>query len=142
MKKSIVVLGEFMDRMQIILKAYEVADEIKQSDTFKKLIELKVYMDQNYKTEIDAYQKANNLFSEIQELGGQYHPDFKTAVIALSTAKKILFEKKEVKLYFEKEKEIQKMLDDLSRDLAAKVSIHVKAPNELGFLKESSCHAG
>lgn len=131
-----------MDRMQIILKAYEVADEIKQSAAFRQLIELKAYMDQHYKAETAAYQKANSRFSEIQELGGQYHPDFKTAAIELSVVKKVLFEKKEVKLYLEKEKEIQKILDDLSRDLAAKVSSHVKAPNELGFLKESSCHAG
>ena len=131
-----------MDRMEIILKAYEVSDEIKQSDAFKALIALKTYMDDHLQQEVDAYQKAHQLFSDIQATGGQYHPDFKKTVVALSIAKKALYEKPEVKQYLEQEKAIQKILDDLARDLANKISSHVKAPNELGFLKESSCHAG
>ncbi|MDY0346333.1 MAG: YlbF family regulator [Acholeplasma sp.] len=131
-----------MDRMEIILKAYDVADEIKASEAFKSLIALKTYMDDHFKKEVDAYQKAHSRFSDIQATGGQYHPDFKEAVLALSIAKRALYEKKEVKQYIEQEKAIQKILDDLARDLANKISSHVKAPNELGFLKESSCHAG
>ena len=47
-----------MDRMEIILKAYEVADEIKASEAFKSLIALKTYMDDHLKKEVDAYQKS------------------------------------------------------------------------------------
>jgi len=128
--------------MEILLKAYEVADEIKSSALFIELCELKKYIDQTYQTESTAYKKANDAFSEIQSLGGQYHPNFKKAVATLSIAKKELFEKQEVKRYLELERTLQSELDELSRTLANLVSDHVKAPNELGFLKESSCHAG
>lgn len=131
-----------MDRMQVILKAYEVADEIKQSADFQALIELKNQIDMNFKNEIIDYHKANHYFNDIMSTGGQYHPNFKEAVMKLSAAKKALFDHDIVKQYFLKEKAIQKILDDLSRDLANKVSSHIGTPNELGILKESSCHAG
>ncbi len=132
----------YLNRTEILLKAYEVADEIKRSPDFTELLRLKKHIEENFKEESKAYQIANSKFGEIQVLGGQYHPDFKKTVLELASAKKTLFEKEEVKKYLSLEQKIQADLDDLSRVLASIVSSHVKAPNELGFLKESSCHAG
>lgn len=130
-----------MDRMTILFKAYEVADEIKSSDSFKKLKSLKELIDQKYKDEIIAFKNASLKYNEIMETGGTYHPDFKETVKVFSLNKRVLFEKKEAKAYLELESLIQKELDDISRSLGELVSTHIKTPNEFGFTKESSCHA-
>lgn len=141
-KKRIVFMGDVMDRMAIILKAYEVADEIKSNDAFKDLLFYGNYMQTHLKNEIDAYQKAMAKFTEVQALGGTYHPDFKETIAVLGVAKRALYEHEAVKKYLAAEKVIQTTLDTLSRDLGQTISSHVKVPNELGLFKENSCHVG
>ena len=142
-KKRIVLMGDVMDRMAILVKAYEVADEIKSTEAFKDLIHYGEIMQTQLKNEVDAYQKATSKFLEVQSLGGQYHPDYKETIVALSKAKKALYETEAVRKYLAAEKVIQQTLDDLSRDLGQTISSHVKVPNELGLFKENnSCHVG
>lgn len=141
-KKRIVLMGDVMDRMAIILKAYEVADEIKSSDAFKDLVYYGNYMETHLKSELEAYKKAMAKFNEIQSQGGSYHPDFKNMVIELGNAKRALYGHEAIKKYLAAEKVIQQTLDDLSRDLGQAISSHVKVPNELGLFKENSCHVG
>jgi cell fate (sporulation/competence/biofilm development) regulator YlbF (YheA/YmcA/DUF963 family) len=141
-KKRIVFMGDVMDRMAIIFKAYEVADEIKSSQAFKDLVYYGQYMQTQLKNEVEAYQKAMVKFNEVQSLGGSYHPDFKQTILTLGVAKRALYEQEAVKKYLAAEKIIQQTLDDLSRDLGQTISSHVKVPNELGLFKENSCHVG
>lgn len=130
-----------MDRMAIIFKAYEVAEEIKSSETYQNLIKLKIEIDSKYKEEIMAFKKASDAYNTIMETGGTYHPDFKETVKRFALDKRVLFEKEEVKKYIELESLIQKELDEISRTLGEMVSSHIKTPNEFGFTKEGSCHA-
>lgn len=142
-KKRIVLMGDVMDRMAILLKAYEVADEIKSTDAFKDLVYYGTYMQNELKQETEAYVKAMTKFQEVQSLGGTYHPDFKQTIAELGVAKRALYETEAVKKYLAAEHAIQGILDDLSRDLGQIVSSHVKVPNEIGLFKEkSSCHVG
>ena len=142
-KKRIVLMGDVMDRMAILLKAYEVAEEIKSTEAFKDLQYYGAYMQTHLKNEVEAYQKAMTKFTEVQSLGGTYHPDFKQTVATLSVTKKALYETEAVKKYLAAEKIIQQTLDDLSRTLGQTISSHVKVPNELGLFKENnSCHVG
>ncbi len=135
-------MGDVMDRMAIIFKAYEVADEIKSTQAFKDLVYYGQYMQTQLKNEVEAYQKAMAKFNEVQSQGGSYHPDFKQIILALGIAKRALYENEAVKKYLAAEKIIQQTLDDLSRDLGQTISSHVKVPNELGLFKENSCHVG
>lgn len=136
-------MGDVMDRMAIILKAYEVADEIKSTQAYKDLVYYGHFMETHLKQEAEAYQKAMAKFQEVQSLGGSYHPDFKQTIAALGVAKRALYETEAVKKYLAAEREIQGLLDEISRDLGQAISSHVKVPNELGLFKENnSCHVG
>lgn len=140
-RKYINIRVNLMDRMALILKAYEVADEIKSSESFLKLLELKKLIDEKYATEIKSFKEASATYNDVMSSGGSYHPDFKETVKHFALMKKTLFEKEEVKSYTKIEREIQNELDEIARTLAAKVSSHINTPNEFGFTKEGSCHA-
>lgn len=125
----------------IIMQAYQVLDELRQNDKYRSLLTLDQQIGQLYPMEIEAFQKAKTVYEDIMNTGGSYHPDYKEAIKTLSFAKTTLYEKKEVKQYFELERDVQDEINLFLNELAQSVSTHVKAPNKLGIVqKGGSCH--
>ena len=126
---------------EIIIQAYNVLDELRKNEMYQSLKELDKQIGLLYPKEIDAFQKAKVAYDEILATGGSYHPDYKATVKSLSETKTMLYEKPEVKKYFQLEKEVQEEINQFLNDLAHSVSPHVKAPNKLGIVqKGGSCH--
>ncbi len=125
----------------IIIQAYHVLDELRHDEKYQTLKVLDQQIGSLYPNEIEAFQKAKVIYEEILNTGGSYHPDYKEAIKTLSLAKTTLYEKPEVKRYFELEREVQEDINVFLNDLALSVSSHVKAPNKLGIVqKGGSCH--
>jgi len=126
----------------IIMQAYEVLDEIKKDTRYQEIKHMDTYIIKHFNQEIEHFQKAKTHYDSIVKEGGHYHPDFKEAVKAYSEAKKTLYEKEEVKRYFELEKLIQDDINEFIQKLAQSVSPHIKTPNKLGIVSKGggSCH--
>ncbi|RJX24344.1 MAG: hypothetical protein C4537_06975 [Acholeplasma sp.] len=123
------------------MQAYNVLDELRKDNKYQTLLTLDQHIGTLYPREIAAFQKAKVTYEEILNTGGSYHPDYKDAIKVLSQTKTLLYEKPEVKRYFELEREVQDELNDFLNELAHSVSTHVKAPNKLGIVqKGGSCH--
>jgi cell fate (sporulation/competence/biofilm development) regulator YlbF (YheA/YmcA/DUF963 family) len=123
------------------MQAYNVLDELRKDEKYLTLLTLDQRIGTLYPQEISAFQKAKVTYEEILNTGGAYHPDYKDAIKLLSQTKTILYEKPEVKRYFDLEREVQDELNDFLNELAHSVSTHVKAPNKLGIVqKGGSCH--
>jgi len=129
---------------EIIMQAYEVLDELKKDKRILEIKQIDQYIIHHYSQEIEHFQKTKIEYDHIMKEGGHYHPDFKKVVKTYSEAKKVLYEKEEVKRYFELEKMIQDEMNEFIQQLAQSVSPHIKTPNKLGIVSKGggSCHVG
>ncbi|CCV63824.1 hypothetical protein BN85402470 [Alteracholeplasma palmae J233] len=128
---------------EYLMKAYDISDEIKNSDNYKKLIEALKIIEVKYQPLVDDFNLAKEKYYTVLSEGGKYHPDYLETVKKLGFAKKALYEKQEVTDYFKLEQEIQKTLNEFTIQITEIVSNYIKKPNELGLLKEKGggCHA-
>lgn len=117
--------------------AYELADEIKQSSSFLKLKEMKKIIgnDKYLTTLINDFNKIKIKYEEVSKYS-KFHPDYETVKKQLVESKKELFLNETIKEYKQLEKQIQQVLDKVSRDIAQSVSFKIKHPNEIGFIKK------
>lgn len=122
---------------ELIMKTYDVIDEIKSSKTYKRMQIL--YNDINSNEMIiefvKEFNKAKIKFEETSKYG-KYHPDLKDAQKNLLVAKEKLYTNDIVKEYKACEKEIQSILNSISKDIAQAVSYKIKHPNDLGLVNK------
>lgn len=119
--------------MEIMLKGYDVLDELVTSPNFIKLKQVNDLINEKYHLLMNKFNQAKDRFEDIRGTGGFYHPDYKDASRELSELKNELYNKEEVILYFELEKEIQKEINLFLIDLANSISPHIAKPNEMGL---------
>lgn len=127
----------------IVMKAYDVADEIIADPNFKEIVRLNKLIDQLYPKEIEAFEQAKIKYDDVMNTGGKYHPDFKDVTILLSETKSALYNKPEVVKYRELESNFEKDLNNFIFDMSQKISDNIPSPNAFGIVKKGgSCHVG
>lgn len=119
---------------EIINKAYDLADELKESKTYQEMKRLDNLIKDKYKIELKQYQDAFLKFDEVFNTGGTYHPDFKEVSNIYRKRKEVLFNKEEVKQYFKYEKEMNKLLNEISNEITNSLSNYKE-------FKGGICHA-
>ncbi|QWB95857.1 hypothetical protein KHQ89_08085 [Mycoplasmatota bacterium] len=128
---------------EIIMKAYEVADEFTANAKFKEIARLNKLIDQLYPNEIKAFDEAKIKYNDVMQYGGSYHPDFKEVTKLLSVTKMNLYQQKEVDTYLKLEREFEKEINDYLFELSSLISDHIPSPNAFGIVKKGgSCHVG
>lgn len=128
---------------EYIIQAYKIADEMKHSLKYRQYKQLEKIIEEKYATLIQTFNTWKEKYYTILDEGGKYHPDYLETVKKLSEAKKVLYEKSEVRHYFELEQELQTELNLFIKQITEIISNNIKKPNELGLLKEKGggCHA-
>ncbi len=128
---------------EIIMQAYETADEIVNDPRFKRIVTLNKLIDQLYPNEINAFEEAKIKYDNVMSTGGKYHPDFKKVTKLLSETKAALYNQKEVLEYRQLEREFEQDLNTFIFDMTSKISEHIPSPNAFGLIKKGgSCHVG
>lgn len=126
---------------EIIIKAYDVLDEMINDPLFKKIKKLNRNLDNLYENEINAFNNAKIKYDQVLSEGGTYHPDYKETIKKLSQTKQILYKMPEVAKYLEAEIEFETRLNQFLNDISKTISDHVPAPNKFGMIKKGgSCH--
>lgn len=129
---------------KLLESVYEFVDEIKSSDSYKRLLILKQTMeeDQELHLLLTAFQKVKVNYDEVSKYG-KYHPDLKRVRKELSDVKQQVFTHPVIVEYKVLEKEIQSILNNASKEIADAVSGKIKHPNELGLIPkhEGNGHA-
>lgn len=120
---------------KLINLAYDVADEIKELPPYKRLLELKEIMDNNHEISslITAFNKQKVKYEEVSKYG-KYHPDLKKVQLELAVIKAEVYTHDVVKEYKEQERQLQKILNQVSMEIATSVSNKIKHPNEEGLI--------
>lgn len=125
----------------IIMKAYDVLDEILKDPSLPEIKKLNQSIDQLYKNEIKAFNDAKIKYQTVLNEGGTYHPDYKQSIKTLSETKKALYEIKDVKRYLELELTFESSLNEFLNNVSKTISDHVPTPNKFGMIKKGgSCH--
>ena len=121
----------------VINAVYDLVDEIKDKKEYVRLLELKKLMDTDTVIIklINEFNDAKIKYNEVSKYG-KHHPDLKEVRLVLASAKEALFTNKIINEYKQLEKEIQKILDNVSRKIAQSVSPKVKHPNEIGLINK------
>ncbi len=122
---------------KVLNAVYDLVDEIKDKKEYTRLLELKEIMDKD-STIINLITNFNEVKVKYEEVSkyGKYHPDLKEVRNLLVNSKEALFTNKVVSEYKRLEKEIQKILDEVSRKIALSVSPKIKHPNEIGLINK------
>ena len=121
----------------VLNAVYDLVDEIKGKKEYIRFLELKKIMDtdESVKEIIKAFSKAKEKYSEVSKYG-KYHPDLQDVRIELVKTKEAVFSNNIISEYKQLEKDIQKILDNISREIAVSVSPKIKHPNEIGLINK------
>lgn len=122
---------------ELLQKTYELIDEIKSLKQYKRLKELSLIINQNQeiRTMIETFNKYKLKYEEASKYGS-HHPDLKQIQINLKDAKEILYNNDIIKEYKDCEKQIQSILNNVSKEIAQTVSNKIKHPNEFGLVNK------
>lgn len=107
---------------KIINITYDLADELKTTETYQQMQKLDKIIKTKYKEELENYQQTFKKFDEVFSTGGVYHPDYENVSKPYLEAKKTLFTKEEVKLYFQNERKINKVLKEISDNIRKNIT--------------------
>ena len=126
---------------EIIIQAYQVLDEIIKDKNYIEMKTLNQEIIKKYKSEINAFSQAKELYTQMMQDGGTYHPDFKKYSNLLSDSKRKLYETEEMKRYVLLEKTLQTEINSFLAELTEVVSSHIKTPDVFGIIKKGGiCH--
>lgn len=116
---------------------YDLVDEIRSEKSYKRLIELRNLIDRDVELQelIEEFNKIKIKYEEVAKYG-KYHPDLKKVQLELSKVKETLYSNDIIKEYKKLEKDMQKILDNISSEIAKSVSSKIKHPNEIGLIKK------
>ncbi|SDC67612.1 Cell fate regulator YlbF, YheA/YmcA/DUF963 family (controls sporulation, competence, biofilm development) [Terribacillus halophilus] len=101
----------------------------------------KLYQDSETKAKIDAFTAIKEQYEEVQRFG-RYHPDYSFIMKEIRSKKREMDMDANVAAFKIAERNLQKLLDDISAKLAATVSVNVKAPRAGAAWKDSGCGCG
>lgn len=121
----------------VLNAVYALVDEIKNKTEYVRLLELKKIIAEDAKIIdlITIFNKTNKEFDEAAKYG-THHPDLLKIKTNLTNAKVALYTNEIVSEYKKLEKEIQSLLDLVSRKIANSVSPKIKSPNEIGLISK------
>ncbi|QXE02986.1 YlbF family regulator [Terribacillus sp. DMT04] len=100
-----------------------------------------LYQDSETKAKIDAFTAVKEQYEEVQRFG-RYHPDYSSIIKAIRSKKREMDMDANVAAFKIAERNLQKLLDEISGTLAATVSETVKAPRSGAAMKDSGCGCG
>lgn len=123
--------------LELLNKTYDLVDEIKNLPIYIRMIELNKQMKESksISTLVDVFNRVKTKYDEVSKYG-KHHPDLKKVQIELKDAKENLYNNDIIKEYKNCERQIQKVLNNISKEIANTISHKIKHPNELGLVNK------
>lgn len=97
--------------------AHNIAKEIMDSNEFKELMNVKAEINKNIPNLLEKFKIAKDKYALVSKYGN-YHPDYKKALIELKEVKEELYTNPLVIKYKELEKKIQEKLNEVANELS------------------------
>jgi len=130
-----------MDQKKIEL-AYELVDEIKQSETYLRYLDNlnAVERSSEVQTLSNRFKVSEEKYNNAKQYG-KHHPDLKQRQRDFQVSKKALFEHPAVRAFKASEKALQQTLDGVAARVAESISTRIKVNYNTGIpqIGGSSC---
>lgn len=132
-----------MEHIHILDKSEEVAQMILQSDVMREYEQAYLNMknDQRAQELIKAFNKVKEKHEEVERFG-RYHPDYSTIMKEVRMIKREMDLHETVAKYKLAEREVQRLLDEISEIIAKSVSDHIMVPRDDSMYLDGTCSTG
>ncbi|PAD20979.1 YlbF family regulator [Terribacillus saccharophilus] len=132
-----------MEFVELLEKSEQLGVMIRDSEVMAAYSSAQsaLYQNSDTKAKIDAFTAIKEQYEEVQRFG-RYHPDYSFIMKEIRSKKREMDMDANVAAFKIAERNLQKLLDDISAKLASTVSENVKAPRSGAALKDSGCGCG
>ncbi|WP_284140922.1 MULTISPECIES: YlbF family regulator [unclassified Virgibacillus] len=131
---------EFVD---VLDRAEQLGKMVMQSEEMKAYKNARRDMDGDIETQklITAFNNIKGDYEDIQRFG-RYHPDYNEIMKKVRAAKRAVDMNDKVAAFKVTERNLQRLLDELSQIIALGVSEQIKVPIDGAALTDSGCGCG
>ncbi|MDC3412809.1 YlbF family regulator [Aquibacillus sp. 3ASR75-11] len=132
-----------MEMVDILDQSEEIGRIILQSDVMEAYQRAKsdLYQDKEAQHLISVFQRTKEQYEDVERFG-RYHPDYNTIMKQIRTTKRDMDMNDKVAAYKIAERNLQKLLDEVSQHVAFSVSAQIKVPKDGAALTEGGCGCG
>lgn len=131
-----------LEYVEILDKAEDLAEIIQESETMHAYINTRQAMNQDKEAQmlIKAFNDIKDHYEDVQRFG-RYHPDYSEIMRNVRKVKREMDMHDKVAAFKVAERNLQKLLDEISSLLANSVSEQIKAPRD-GAALVDGCGCG
>lgn len=132
-----------MEIVDILDDSEHIGQMILKSEVMENYNIAKEELEQDKKAQqlIGAFRNKKEHYEDVQRFG-RYHPDYSTIMKEIRSTKREMDMNEKVAAYKIAERNLQKLLDEVSENVAQSVSTQVKAPKDGAALHEGGCGHG
>lgn len=143
MVKEVDTLIATMEYVDILDRSEQLGKMILQSDVMKAYGSTRKQLDEDKEAQqlIQAFIDMKDHYDDVQRFG-RYHPDFNKIMKQVRTTKRAMDMNDKVATFKIAERNLQKLLDEISQYVALSASEQVKAPMDGAALSDSGCGCG
>ncbi|GGJ86884.1 regulatory protein YlbF [Lentibacillus kapialis] len=120
-----------------------VSEMVLKSDVMESYENARKALKEDYKAQqlIKAFNDIKEQYDEVQRFG-RYHPDYNEIMKKVRSSKREMDMNEKVAAFKVAERNLQKMLDEISEYIAFSVSDDIKAPQDGAALTDTGCGHG
>lgn len=132
-----------MEYVDILDRAELLGEMVLQSDVMEAYYNARQAMEDDDEAQqlIKAFHDIKSHYEDVQRFG-RYHPDYNQIMKQVRSTKRAMDMHEKVAQYKIAERNLQKLLDEISQYVAESVSTDVKAPKDGAALTDGGCGSG
>lgn len=132
-----------LEYVDVLDRSEELGEMILQSDVMEAYKESRRILKENDESQqlIKAFTDVKTHYEDVQRFG-RYHPDYNEIMKNVRSVKRAMDMNENVALFKVAERNLQKLLDEISEYIATSVSEDVKAPKDGASLTDGGCASG
>ncbi|MEW9676582.1 YlbF family regulator [Lentibacillus sp. L22] len=132
-----------MEYVDILDRAESLGQIVLKSDVMEAYMRSRYEMENNKEAQqlIQAFTNIKSHYEDVQRFG-RYHPDYNQIMKQVRQTKRAMDMHEKVAAYKVAERNLQKLLDEISQYIAESVSKDIKAPKDGAALSDGGCGSG
>lgn len=132
-----------MEYVDILDRAESLGQIVLKSDVMEAYMQSRYEMENNKEAQqlIQAFTNIKSHYEDVQRFG-RYHPDYNQIMKQVRQTKRAMDMHEKVAAYKVAERNLQKLLDEISQYIAESVSKDIKAPKDGAALSDGGCGSG
>lgn len=128
---------EILDQTDYLIEMIEASDVMQ---IYKRSLHA-LEADEEAQALIKAFTNIKDHYDDVQRFG-RYHPEYNEIMVKVRSAKRKMDMNDKVAEFKIAERNLQRLLDDISEIVARSVSEDILVPKENGLLSDSKCRTG